>query len=209
MFPVLLFAQHKKMVFLSVKGYDNYYHTTNHNTYLGNTLRYGDGFCLSVEVQDTSKKSGGFVIDILGYGVDNYYKDILPNNQMLNVSDGFLMIDYLFKIVSLRGKLLSAGLNIGLGVSTLIERDYWDEYDNDLGYNNTYLKDEAKFGKNIGVMSVIETEAKLKIARRASLNLGIRGWGSPTGQLTNGNKLTYPAYTGSGFAFTLGIGFRL
>jgi len=208
LFPIISFGQSKKVISLSLTGFDTYYHTTNSNAYLGGVLRYGDGLALSIDVDDTLGKKTGYKIDIVGYSIDNYYKNIIPNNQLLNVGDDILMIDFLFRILKFKKKFITTNFNLGLGMSTLAGRQYFDEYSNDLGYNGSYLKDDASFGKNFGLMAVGEAEVKLQIMKRVFINGGFRFWNSPTGQLTNSRKLTYTAYTGSGFAFTYGFSYR-
>jgi hypothetical protein len=207
LFPVISFGQSKKFISLSITGFDTYYHTANPNAYLGGVLRNGSGLALSIDVGDTIGKKPGYKIEIAGYSIDNYYKNILPNNQLLSVGDDFLMIDYLFRILKFKKRFLITNINLGLGISTLVGRQYYDEYGADLGYNSSYLKDDAHFGKNFGLMAIGEAEVKLHIMKRVSINGGFRFWDSPTGQLTSSNKLTYIAYTGSGFGFTFGFSY--
>jgi hypothetical protein len=208
LFPIICYGQSKRSISLSVAGFETYYHTTNSNTYIGGVLRYGDGFGLSIDVDDTLGKKIGYKIEVVGYSIDNYYKNILPNNQLINVGDDILMINYLFKVLKFNKGFVTTNFNLGMGISTLTSRQYYDEYSNDLGYNDSYLKDDAKFGKNFGFMAIGEAELKLQVMKKISINGGIRFWNSPTGQLTNSRKLTYIAYTGSGFAFTYGFSYK-
>jgi hypothetical protein len=208
LFPVISIGQSKKVISLSLRGFDTYYHTTNSNAYVGGVLRYGDGLALSIDIDDTLGKKPGYKIDLVGYSIDNYHKNILPNNQLLNVGDDILLIDFLFKILKFNKKFITTNVSLGLGISTLVGRQYFDEYGNDLGYNSSYLKDDASFGKNFGLMAVGEVEVRLQILKRVSINGGLRFWNSPTGELTNSRKLAYTAYTGSGFAFTYGLSYR-
>ncbi len=91
--------------------------------------------------------------------------------------------------------------SVGLGIGTLAGRDYLDEKNNLLPYNNANLK-EVQFGKYWEGTIMLDYKMSYSWTKRFGINLGLRYTNAAP---VHSNKLAYDYSQGIGLAFKYGF----
>lgn len=92
-------------------------------------------------------------------------------------------------------------LSIVFGIGTVAARDYFDEPNNLLQFNNSYLK-EKKFGKFWTINIILDHEFDFRITKKNRFKIGARYF-SPTPILAKNTD--YKIYQGTGFSVKYGL----
>ncbi len=130
---------------LSVNAFANFYSYGEGQGYLNNVVRLGDIFGFTYKTYDTIKNKG-MIYELNGINTTAYYNNILSGNRVLGVDDTHLNLNFIFPILIFYQKRVDQSFGLGLGISTLAERYYFDENNNELPFNSTNFK-EVQFGQ--------------------------------------------------------------
>lgn len=188
---------------LSVSIQSNFYTYGEGRGSLNDVLRLAEGVSITYKTYD-SVKSKGMIYEFVTNTTSGYYKNILSNNSVLEVSDIYTNLNFIFPILILHSNKIEHCFGAGIGVGTLAGRDYIDEKNKILPYNSTTFK-EIKFGKYWTSSFMLDYELDLKISKRIGLNLGLR---YTTATPINSGKADYLITQGTGLSFKYGLFFQ-
>lgn len=187
---------------LSVATDMNMYSYGDSRGSLNNTVRTGIGFTFQWESVDTAKKSG-MVYETGLCTTSGYYK-MLPGNNVLEVEDTHLSAGIILPIFILFRGNLTHRLGLGIGVSTLLYRDFYDENGTVLSGTSPNYPDVSAF-KYWNPKFHLDYELAVRSGKRSGFIFGTRYNVTRAGSNSaNGYKIT----EGSGVSVKLGLYYR-
>lgn len=194
-------AQHR-INKLSISTFANFYSFGEAGGHLNNVVRFDIPFSIAFKTFDTVKRSG-MVYELMFNNVIAYYKNILPNNNTLEVNDLFVNTNFIFPmLVFYNNKTkMEHFLGVGLSLGTLAGRDYYDESNKALDYNTTAFK-ELKFGKYWTSALLLDYQFDFKLDKRLGCTMGLR---YATSTVFSSKKTDYTISQGTSFAFKYGL----
>lgn len=113
---------------------------------LNNVVRFDEGLTFSYTKFNRQKKRG-ISFEFAGDDRIAYYKDVLPNGEAVGVSDFLLSVNVFTPIFYTFSDRSEHSLSIGVGLSALAERDFLNESDVILPYDNYHLREQKAFTK--------------------------------------------------------------
>ncbi len=185
---------------LSLSLLTNLYSYGEGQDHLNNVVRLGEGFGFTYKTYDTVKKRG-MIYELMSNITTAYYKNILSASSVLEVNDLHLNLNLILPIIIFYKRNMEHSLGVGIGIGTLIGRDYLDENNNILAYNTTNLK-ELKFGKYYTSSLMLDYEFNLKFTKKIGMNVGIR---YSTATPVQSNRSNYLISQGTGLGFKYGV----
>lgn len=198
-------AQHR-MTKLSVNTFANFYSFGEAGGHLNNVVRFDIPFSIAFKTFDTVKRSG-MVYELMFNNITAYYKNILPSNNTLEVSDLFVNANFIFPmLVFYNNKTkMEHFLGVGLSLGNLAGRDYYNESNKALDYNTTSFK-ELKFGKYWTAALLLDYQFDFKLDKRLGFSMGLR---YATSSVFSIKKTDYTISQGTSFAFKYGLFYLL
>lgn len=168
--------------------------------YLNNVVRFDEGFGITYKSFNTLKKRG-MIYELLFDSRTAYYDNILSNNNKLEVSDFYLNTNLIFPVYTIRKKIFEHWFSAGLGASFLVERDYLDNENNILPYDNSQFK-EIKAGKHKSFSFILDYSLDINFSKKIGGILGIR---YSTNSFYNDNSTPYIPGKGTDFSMRYGV----
>ncbi|MEJ7912446.1 MAG: hypothetical protein WKF70_04780 [Chitinophagaceae bacterium] len=190
-------AQHRVNK-LSVNFFTNLY--TRGSGHLNKVVRLSENAGFSFKTYDTLKKRG-MIYELLSTNTTAYYKNVLGGGNILEVADEHLNLNFIFPMLISTNGSLEHSLGVGVGVGTLAYRDYYNENDVVLPYDEGGFK-KLKFGNYWTTALLIDYEFSMKWSKRVGLNLGLR-YATPVP--IRESNLGYDVSQGTGIAFKYGV----
>ena len=199
------FAQ-KRVKKISLYTTSNFYSYTQSDGYLNNVVRNSEeGMSFQYKTIDTSKKKG-MIYELTSNSTSAYYKNILGSNTILNVTDLHANVNFIFPMIMFYKKSMDHCLSVGIGIGTLAARDYLDESNNLLPYNNSNLK-EQQFGKFWTSNIILDYEFDFRMTKKIGCKMGLRYF-TPTPISSNNTDYKISQGTGIGIKYGLFYQFR-
>jgi hypothetical protein len=93
---------------------------------LNNVVRLAEGLSFTYKTYD-SVKARGMIYEFVSNTTTGYYKNILSSNSILEVSDIYTNINFIFPVLILHRNKIEHCIGAGIGIGTLAGRDYLDE----------------------------------------------------------------------------------
>ncbi len=113
------------------------------------------------------------IYELLTNNTIGYYKNVLSGDSILEVDDLHANLLFIFPMYIFYNKRITHSIGIGVGVGTILGRDYYGENNKLLDYNNTNLK-EIKAGTSLTSSILLDYEVDIKFAKRWGYSAGIR-----------------------------------
>jgi len=195
----------KKIQKLSVNTFANFYSFGEAGGSLNNATRFDIPFSITYKSIDTAKNKG-MVYELLFNNIISYYKNVLPNNNILEVNDLYMNANFIFPMLLFYNKAkMEHFLGVGISVGNLLGRDYVDESHKIIDYNTTTFK-ELKFGKYWTSSLLLDYQFDFKFDKRLGFNIGVR---YATSSVFSSKKVDYRISQGTSFAFKYGLFYQL
>jgi len=150
----------------------NLYSYGRHQGPYNNTVRTAIGMAINLEIVDTLKKKG-MIYEIGLSPTSGYYNGFAPNNTILEVEDTHANVLLIFPMFILNKNNITHRLGIGIGASTLLYRDYYDENGTLISTNTTNYPDLPAF-KFWQPRAVIDYELALRGGKKMGYVFGLR-----------------------------------
>jgi hypothetical protein len=167
-------------------------------------IRIGFISAASMTMLDSGKRKG-LIIEMLAVRSAAMYPNVLSNNTIVKVKDTYINYSFIYPlIIKLRAKTEQL-FGIGLGVSILGIRRYYDQNGHLLDYNNSSLP-KLKDGKYWGGIATCYYQVARRISKRIYIELGSRLYTS-TCNKTSGYR--YEINQGTGIILNGGLSYRL
>lgn len=167
---------------------------------LNDVVRLAEGISFTYKTIDTSKAKG-MIYEFTANTTSAYYQNILSGNSILEVSDFYTNLNFIFPILILQTKRIEQCIGVGIGIGALASRDYLDENNNVLNYNSTTLK-ELKFGRYFTNGLLLDYQIDIKLSKRIGFNLGAR---YTTSTPIHKGDANYIVTQGTGLSFKYGV----
>ncbi len=133
------YAQNKTKE-ISVFGADNFYTTKQSQGPQNDVVRMGQLIGIAYKTSD-SAKAKGIIIEFLTNNTLSYYNNVLSGINLLQVDDIYTNLNFLFTLFYFKKGSVQFNFNIGVGVGTLADRQFYDGGNKLLPFNLThYLK---------------------------------------------------------------------
>ncbi len=205
---IILFSSHisaqQRVNKFSVNLITNLYSYGDGQGHLNNVVRLAEDINFRYKTYDTIKGKG-MIYELAVADRQGYYKNVLAGNSVLEVSDLYANANFIFPVFIIRKKNMEHFFGAGLGIGTLISRDYADETNTVLPYNLTSLK-EVKFGCYWTSALILDYEYNFNLSKKVGFSLGLR---YTTSTPVHSGNLTYTTSQGTSIGFKYGLFFKL
>ncbi len=188
---------------LSLNALSNLYTYGEGQGSLNNVVRLGEDINIRYKTYDTVK-SKGMIYELTVANRTGYYKNVLTGNTILEVNDLHANLNFIFPILIMHKKNMEHSLGVGVGLGTLMARDYYDENNVVLAYNTTYLK-EVKFGRYFTSSLLLDYEFNFNLSKKIGFLFGLR---YTTSTPVHSGNLSYLVSQGTGIGFRYGVFYK-
>jgi hypothetical protein len=188
---------------LSVNMLNNLYSYGDGQGHLNNVVRLAEDINFRYKTYNTVKRKG-MIYELEVTNRQGYYKNVLPGNSVLEVSDLYANANLIFPVFIIHKKNMEHSFGTGIGVGTLMSRDYTDETNTVLLYNSTSLK-EVKFGRYYTSALILDYEYNFNLSKKVGFALGLR---YTTSTPVHSSNLTYTISQGTNIGFKYGLFYK-
>lgn len=201
-FSTSLIAQNR-LNKLSLNVLSNLYSYGEGQGSLNNVVRLAEDINIRYKTYDTVKAKG-MVYELAITNRVGYYKNVLNGSSILEVNDTHINTNFILPIIIMHRKNMEHNLGVGIGVGTLMYRDYNDENNIVLPYNTTNLK-ELQFGRYFTSSLILDYEFNFNLSKKIGFALGLR---YTTSTPVHSGNLNYLVSQGTGIGFKYGVFYK-